>query len=73
MEPFFRVAAIIGETAILTAIIFSVFLGIRLVFVDLGLDQKYHQFIKLILMILGFLALIFFISHLIAFYPGISL
>jgi hypothetical protein len=36
------------------------------------LNQNYSPFIKWVLRIMGFLALIFFVAHLITFYPRIS-
>jgi hypothetical protein len=72
MEPFFRPIAILVELAILMGMIYALFTGGRLVLFDLGLNQKYSSFIKWVLGIMGFLALIFFAAHLITFYPRIS-
>jgi hypothetical protein len=72
METSFRPIAILVELTILMGIIYSLFTGVKLVIFDLGLDQKYHPFIKWVLMIMGCLALVFFAAHLITFYPRIS-
>ncbi|MBM4349079.1 MAG: hypothetical protein FJ106_04240 [Deltaproteobacteria bacterium] len=66
-----RVAAIAIEVIILTAMIYSFFLGLRLTLSDLGLQPKYEGFLKLVLTTLGIFILTFFIAHLILFYPGI--
>ncbi len=72
METSFRPIAILVELAILMGIIYSLFTGMKLVIFDLGLDQKYSPFIKWVLRIMGFLALVFFAAHLITFYPRVS-
>ena len=72
MGSTFRPIAIIVEVAILMAVIFALFLGVKLAIFDLGLDKKYKTFIRLVLTIIGSLALIFFTAHLITFYPRIS-
>lgn len=64
-----RVAAIVIEVMILTAMIYSFFLGLRLTLSDLGLQPKYERFLKLALTTLGVFILTFFIAHLILFYP----
>lgn len=73
METFLRPMAIIVEIAILMAVIYSLFAEVNFTLFDLGLDQKYQKFIKLVLMIMGCLALVFFVAHLFAFYPRISI
>ena len=73
MEASLRTVAIVVELAILMAVIYSLFVGLKLAVFDFGLDQKYKTFIKWVLMIMGCLALVFFAAHLITFYPRISL
>jgi hypothetical protein len=73
MEIFYRPIAIILELIILMAIISSLFAGMHFALLDLGLDQKYKKFIERALVIMGCLALVFFIAHLITFYPRLSL
>jgi succinate dehydrogenase/fumarate reductase cytochrome b subunit len=73
MEASLRPIAIIVELAILMAVIYSLFAGLKFAAIDFGLDQKYKTFIERVLMIIGCLALVFFIAHLIAFYPRLSI
>ncbi len=72
METFFRPIAIFVELALLMGMVYALFTGGKLILFDLGLDPKYGPFIKWVLGIMGFLALIFFTAHLITFYPRIS-
>lgn len=72
MGTSFRPIAIFLELVILTGIIYSLLTGVKLVVFDLGLDPKYHPFIKWVLRIMGCLALVFFAAHLITFYPRLS-
>lgn len=72
METFVRALAIIVELTILMTVIYSILVGIKFAIFDFGLDQKYYKFTKLVMMIMGCLALIFFIAHLIVFYPRLS-
>ncbi|OGP90821.1 MAG: hypothetical protein A2157_05050 [Deltaproteobacteria bacterium RBG_16_47_11] len=71
MEAPFRPIATVVELAILAAVIYSLFAGVSFAVFDLGLNPKYQKFIKLVLMIMGCLALVFFIAHLATFYPRI--
>ncbi len=72
MGPSLRPLVILVELAILMALIYSLFTGLKLAAFDFGLDQKYHPFIKWVLMIMGCLAFVFFAAHLITFYPRLS-
>jgi hypothetical protein len=72
METFFRPIAILVELVILMGMVYALFTGGKFVLFDLGLNQNYSPFIKWVLRIMGFLALIFFTAHLITFYPRIS-
>jgi hypothetical protein len=69
MESFFRPIAIIAEVVILMAVIYSLFLGVKYSALDFGLDEKYKRFVCWVFMIVGSLAFVFFVAHLIAFYP----
>jgi hypothetical protein len=73
MEISLRLIAIIVELIILMAVIYSLFAGVQFALLDLGLDQKYKKFIERVLVIMGCLALVFFVAHLITFYPRLSL
>jgi len=71
MGTSFRPIAILVELAILMGMIYSLFLGWKFVLCDLGVGPKYLPFIKWVLRIIFFLALVFFAAHLITFYPHI--
>jgi len=73
MESSLRPAAIVVEVIILMGVIYSLFLGVKLSAIDFGLEEKYHRFINWVFMIMGCLALVFFVAHLFSFYPRISL
>ena len=73
MATYLRPIEILVEIIILMAVICSLFAGLNFAAFDLGLNQKYQKFIRLVLMIMGSLALVFFVAHLFAFYPRISL
>jgi hypothetical protein len=73
MENFFRPIAIIIEVVILMAVIYSLLLGVKFIALDFGLEEKYKGFIYWVFMILGCIALVFFIAHLMTFYPRLSI
>ena len=73
MESSLRPVTIIVEVIILMGVIFSLFLGVKLSALDFGVEEKYQRFINWVFMIMGCLALVFFVAHLFAFYPRISL
>ncbi len=73
MESAFRPVAIAVEVIILMGVIYSLFLGVKLSALDFGLEEKYKSFICWVFMIMGCLALVFFVAHLITFYPRLSL
>jgi len=73
MENFFRPIAIIIEVVILMTVIYSLFLGVKFIALDFGLEEKYKGFIYWVFMILGCIALVFFIAHLMTFYPRLSI
>jgi hypothetical protein len=73
MESAFRLVAIAVEVIILMGVISSLFLAVKLSALDFGLEEKYQKFIDWVFMIMGCLALVFFVAHLITFYPRLSL
>jgi Na+/phosphate symporter len=73
MESAFRPVAIAVEVIILMGVISSLFLGMKLSALDFGLEEKYQEFIDWVFMIIGCLAFVFFIAHLVTFYPRLSL
>ena len=73
MGAYLRAIEIFVEIVILMAVIYSLLAGLYFAALDLGLNQKYQKFIRLVLMIMGGFALVFFVAHLLAFYPRISI
>lgn len=73
MESAFRPIAIAVEVIILMGVIYSLFLGVKLTALDFGLEEKYKRFICWVFVIMGCLALVFFVAHLVTFYPRLSL
>jgi len=72
IETSLRPIAVIVELAILTALTYCLFVGVEFTLFDLGFGKKYKTFVTWVMMIMGCLALIFFLAHLITFYPRIS-
>ncbi len=72
MEGALRPVAIAVEVIILMGVIYSLFLGVKLSALDFGLEEKYQKFIDWVFVIMGCLALVFFVAHLITFYPRFS-
>jgi len=72
MGSFLRPTVIIVEIIVLMGVIWSLFLGVKLSAIDFGLEEKYKDFICWVFMIMGCLALVFFIAHLVTFYPRLS-
>ena len=73
MENLLRPIAIIVEVIILMGVIYSLFLGVKFTALDFGLEEKYKRFICWVFMIMGCMALVFFVAHLFAFYPRSSI
>lgn len=71
MDTFLRVLAIIVEVLILAALIYALLRGVQLTVFDLGLEPKYKKIVVLALVLAGSAAIVFFIAHLISFYPVI--
>jgi len=72
MESAFRPIAIAVEVIILMGVIYSLFLGVKLTAFDFGLEEKYKKFICWVFVIMGCLALVFLVAHLVTFYPRLS-
>ena len=73
MESALRPVAIAVEVIVLMGVIYALFLGVKLAAIDFGLEEKFQTFIDWVFMIMGCLALVFFVAHLVTFYPHISL
>ena len=67
-----RAIAIIVEVTVLMALIYSIFSGARYALSDYGMEEKYSEFIRLMVVIVGCIALAFFAAHLITFYPDLA-
>ena len=72
MASFLRPVLIIVEIIVLMGVIWSLFLGVKLTAFDFGVEEKYKKFLCWVFMIMGCLALVFFIAHLVTFYPRLS-
>ena len=70
METFLRTIAIVIELTFIMGTIFAFFLGLRLALSDLGVSPKYQKFLRLALTTMWIMVMVFFVSHLILFYPG---
>ncbi len=73
MGSAFRPLAIAVEVILLMGVISSLFLAVKLSALDFGLEEKYQKFINWVFMIMACLALVFFVAHLVTFYPRLSL
>ena len=71
MDILLRTIAIILEVALLAAIAYAILNGVRLTALDLGIGSKYNKAITMALIVVGCIVVIFFIAHLMAWYPGI--
>ncbi len=67
----FRIVDILVEVVILMAVVYTLFGAVMLASLDFGLEEKYKGYIGRVMTIIGGLALIFFLGHLITFYPRI--
>jgi succinate dehydrogenase/fumarate reductase cytochrome b subunit len=71
MDMWLRIIAIIVEVLLLAGITYAVLNGVRLTASDLGIGPKYGRAVVLALLAVGFIVVIFFIAHLITFYPAV--
>ena len=69
MDIFLRALAILVEASILAAIIYALLRGVQLAVFDLGLGSKYRKIVVIAMVLAGSMAVVFFIAHLISFYP----
>jgi len=69
MTSLLRPVALIVEIIVLMGVIGSLFIGVKLTAFDFGVEEKYKKFLCWVFMIMGCLALVFFIAHLVTFYP----
>jgi hypothetical protein len=71
MNIFLRAIAILAEVLILAALIYVLLRALQLTVFELGLESKYKKIVVIALVLTGSMAIIFFIAHLILFYPTI--
>ncbi len=69
MGSVLRPVVMVVEVIVLMGVIGSLFLGVKLTAFDFGVEEKYKRFLCWVFMIMGCLALAFFIAHLVTFYP----
>jgi hypothetical protein len=69
MDQFLRVVAVFLEVSVLAGMMGSIFWGVRLLTVDLGVGSKYSKAIIIALSVFFVLFVFFFIMHLTSFYP----
>ena len=69
MDIFLRTIAIIVEVLILAVIAYVILRGVKLIALDFGVGEKYHKALTMVFLVVGALVVVFFISHLIAWYP----
>ena len=69
MDAFLRGLAIFLEVVFLSAVIYYIIGGLRLILADFGIDAKYSRAIAMVSILAGGLLVIFFIAHLVTFYP----
>jgi hypothetical protein len=71
MDIFLRLTAISIEVILLIAVLGCLLGGVWLTVFDLGVRLKYKKAIAMVLFAVGGIIVVFFITHLIAFYPEI--
>lgn len=69
MDVFIRTVAIILEVLVLAGIVGCILWGVKLILAEFGIGSKYNRAILMALLVLGALLVVFFITHLTAFYP----
>ena len=67
-----RAVVMVVEIIVLMGVVGSLFLGVKLTAFDFGVEDKYKRFLCWVFMIMGCLALVLFIAHLVTFYPRLS-
>ena len=70
-DQWLRVLAVILEVMVLSGVVFCLLLGARLIMADFGIGPKYNKILAMALTVSGAILIIFFFTHLSAFYPSI--
>ena len=71
MEILFRSIAVFVEVVLLVAVFYCILAGVRLILFDIGMTRKYSNIITLMMLAVGAMIVVFFSSHISAFYPDI--
>lgn len=69
MDVFVRTAAVILEVLVLAGIVGCILWGVKLILAEFGVGSKYNRAILMALLVVGALLVVFFVTHLTAFYP----
>ena len=69
MDILVRTAAIVLEVLVLAGIVGCILWGVKLILAQFGVDSKYNRAILMALTVVGALLVIFYVTHLTAFYP----
>ena len=69
MDALFRMVAISLEVILLAALVGCLLTGLWLAVLDLGMKEKYKKALIVAFIASGSLMTVFFIAHLISFYP----
>ncbi len=69
MDVLLRTIAISIEVILLMALLYCLLSGARLTIFDLGVRPKYGKAVAMTLVAVGVILVVFFIAHLITFYP----
>ncbi len=70
-EQALRVLAVFLEVLVLAGIVFCILYGVRLILADFGVGPKYNKILAMALIAGGCILVVFFATHLSAFYPSI--
>ena len=70
MDVLLRGVGIFLEWLVLSALVYYMLSGMKLMLADLGIAPKYMKGITMALSAVGSLVIIFIIAHLTTFYPG---
>lgn len=72
MDIVLRSIAIFIEVVLLVVIAYCFLQGMKLAVIDLGAGTKYNRALTLVLVAVGVILVVFFIAHLITFYPTVE-
>ena len=70
MDVLIRTIAIFVEVVILAAVIYVLLKGVSLTVFDLGIGPSYKKAVAMVMLLIGCVAVVFFVAHLTSFYPA---